>query len=1050
MQKATWHFILYIVLLTLWSCDAGNDWENESVVEINKERARATSIPFSDEASALTGDFDSSVFHQSLNGLWKFNRVAKPADRPLYFYADTFDMSSWKPITVPSNWELQGYGIPIYTNFTYPFPKNPPYINHNDNPVGSYKTTFTVPGHWESRPVFIQFDGVSSAFYIWVNGQKIGYSEDSRSPAEFNITPYLKKGENTLAVEVYRWSDGSYLEDQDFWRMSGIFRNVFLYSPHQVHIRDFFVHTELDDALNDASLQIEVDMRNLSPEDAVDFSIEMKLFHGTNGTDPILSQQGIFSLDAENEKQVKLEAPVAAPDKWSAETPNLYTAVLTMKNGQGEVIDIRSCKVGFRKVEIKGGQLLVNGKAIYIKGVNLHEHDPVLGHAITEEIMIKDIMLMKQNNINAVRTSHYPHTPRWYALCDQYGLFLVDEANIESHGMGYAADETLANKRSWKKAHMDRTERMVERDKNHPSVIIWSLGNEAGNGTNFVATSEWIKERDPTRPVQYQQAKEKPYTDIVSPMYRSIEEVVAYAEKEQTRPYIMCEYAHAMGNSVGNLKEYWDVFEKYKHLQGGFIWDWVDQGLKKQAPDGTFFFAYGGDFGDTPNDSSFCINGIVNPDRNPNPSLHEVKKVYQYIKIYPVDLAQGKLKVKNVYDFVSLDFLNVHWQLSANGEEVFDGELPMMTLAPGVEDIIQLPVDNLEKQPGTEYHVKLIFSLREDMPWATKGHIVAWEQFQLPGIKPKEAVLAPIATGRLAFNTTDEDYIISGKTFAYKVSRQLGALVSYQLMGQELLLSPLVPNFWRVPTDNDLGNKMPVRLDAWKKSAPERKLESLTAESLADGSIHLKAAYKLGSKTATYKNLYKFLPDGDITIDVELHVADSMPEIPRIGMQMVLAGSYDQLKWFGRGPHETYWDRKTGAAVGVYHGTVLENISTYIKPQENGNKTDVRWVSLTNVEGLGIKAKGAPLLNVSAWPYTMENLQKALHTYELPFEDMVTVNLDLQQTGVGGDNSWGKKAHPQYLLTEKNYSYSFTLSPVYKGNSMKAPNISLAKKGVKL
>ncbi len=623
-------------------------------------------------------------------------------------------------------------------------------------------------------------------------------------------------------------------------------------------------------------------------------------------------------------------------------------------------------------------------------------------------------------------------------------MFLVDEANIESHGMGYHKDSTLANESSWKKAHLDRTERMVERDKNHPSVIIWSLGNEAGHGKNFEYTSDWIHKRDPSRPVQYQQAKEKSYTDIVAPMYRTIEQVVEYAEKEQSRPLIMCEYAHAMGNSVGNLKDYWDTFEKYKHLQGGFIWDWADQGIKKQAPDGSFYFAYGGDFGDTPNDSSFCLNGIVNPDRKPKPSLYEVKKVYQYIKVFPVNPEQGIFKVRNVYDFISLDFLDVSWQLTANGNIIQNESLPGLSTLPGKETFVKLLYKNLEVEPNTEYLVKLIFSLKKDCLWAHKGHVVAWEQFNLPVNQPFIAINDPLQE-KLSLETNPHSYIISGKNFSYSINRKEGSLESLKVAGKELLLSPLVPNFWRAPTDNDLGNNMPVRLGLWKHAAARREVKRINAEKLNEGSVQVTVEFELSAENTNYKNIYVFNGNGSLEIETFLNANEDLPDIPRIGMQMVLPGEFKNISWYGRGPQETYWDRKTGAAVGLYSGTILENIHNYIKPQENGNKTDVRWMSITNESGVGLSAVGMPLINFSAWPYSLRELQKAIHTYELPFDDFVTLNLDYQQMGVGGDNSWGKLTHAEYTLPAKSYNYKFKLTPLF-GNGNSSPKIVSQKK----
>ncbi|MFX1533250.1 MAG: glycoside hydrolase family 2 TIM barrel-domain containing protein, partial [Promethearchaeota archaeon] len=606
-----------------------NDWENPKILGRNKEAAHCTYIPYADTQTALKNDPLQSPFYLSLNGRWKFCWVKKPADHKLDFYKDNFDVSQWVDIIVPGNWELQGFGIPIYTNVIYPFPADPPHIPHDWNPVGSYRRTFTISNSWKDRQVFLHFGGVSSAMYVWLNGEKVGYSQGSKTPAEFNITEYLRKGENVLAVEVYRWCDGSYLEGQDFWKISGIERDVFLFSTPQVHIRDFFVRGDLDDNYIDGMLKVTVNVRNYLPDVSGKHYVHIDLLDTDNKSvfETLTKEANIRNAD---KITIHFEQFVKKPAKWSAETPKLYSMLISLSNESGLITEVVSCKVGFRKVEIKDAQLLVNGIPIIIKGVNRHEHDPVTGRTVTEKLMIKDIQLMKQFNINAVRTSHYPNVPRWYELCDKYGLYVVDEANIESHGMGYDPEDTLGNNPDWKEAHLDRTIRMVERDKNHPSIIIWSLGNEAGDGVNFEATYKWIHERDSSRPVQYEQAIEGPHTDIVCPMYSRIEQLEEYANKEQNRPLIMCEMLHAMGNSVGNMQDYWDVIEKHKVLQGGFVWDWVDQSFLKVDEDNMRYWAYGGDMGDDIvfNDGNFCINGLVQADRAPHPHLWEVKKVY--------------------------------------------------------------------------------------------------------------------------------------------------------------------------------------------------------------------------------------------------------------------------------------------------------------------------------------------------------------------------------------------------------------------------------------
>ncbi len=1017
------------------------DWENPEMIGQNKEAAHCTLMPYPDVASALVGTREASPFHKSLssatgNGNWKFNWVKKPAERPKDFYKPDYDVNSWKEIPVPSNWELYDYGIPTYTNAAYPFAPvnpNPPHIPHDDNPVGSYRTEFAIPSNWKGREVFLHFDGVRSAFYLWINGTKVGYSQGSMTPAEFNITRYLREGKNILAAEVYRYSDGSYLEDQDTWRLSGIYRDVYLFSTPKVHLRDFFVRCDLDEQYRNAVLKVTAKVRNYAEKAAKAHSIVVTLLDvGGNpiGSDPMMSMS-IDGIGADVEVVMEMQGKVSNPLKWTAETPNLYIVLLALKDASGKTIEVEQCNFGFRKVELKGGQLLVNGKAVLFKGVNRHEHDPDHGRAIPLSRMLQDIKLLKQNNINAVRTSHYPDDPKWYEICDKYGLYLIDEANIESHGIGYRPDRTLGNKLEWKKAHMDRTIRMVERDKNHASVIIWSLGNEAGDGTNFKATSAWIHQRDPSRLVHYERCGRRPHTDIVCPMYARIERLVKYASVERKRPLIMCEYAHAMGNSVGNLQDYWDTIEKYKHLQGGYIWDWADQALRKKTTGGVEFWAYGGDYGDIPNDDNFLCNGIVQPDRKANPSLYEVKKVYQYIKVEPVDLVNGKVRIRNKYDFLSLDFADILWELTADGELLQRGELPKMSLSPKKAQDVTVPFSKPELKAGAEYWLKIIFALAEEMLWAERGHVVAWDQFKVPFDVAAIPATDVDGMAELKLKQSGEAVTVTGDDFKITIGKKTGAIESFKFKDVELVKKPLIPNFWRVPIDNDKGNDMPNRLSVWRQAGPDRTINEVSVEQLKPEVVRIAVRASLPAGNCDYRSIYTVYGSGDVVVENSLEKPENvnLPNLPRFGMQMAMPGEFNRMVWYGRGPHETYWDRKSGAAVGVYSGQVKDLIHDYIRPQENGNRTDVRWVVLTNEEGVGLLAVGMPLLSVSAWPYTMWDLEKARHIHELPRRDSITVNLDYKQMGVGGDNSWGAMTHPEYTLPAGPYSYSFRLRP---------------------
>ncbi|MBN2137078.1 MAG: DUF4981 domain-containing protein [Sedimentisphaerales bacterium] len=1015
------------------------DWENPAVVGINKEPGHCTLAPYGDTQSALAGQWEASPFYKSLNGDWKFNWAIKPADRPVDFYKVDYNDADWKKIPVPSNWQMHGYGRPIYLNMRYPFPANPPYIPHDYNPVGSYRRTFTTPSDWNGREVFILFEGVKSAFYLWVNGHKVGYSQGSMTPAEFDITRYLRPGDNTLAVEVYRWSDGSYLEDQDMWRLSGIYRDVFLFSTPKVHIRDFFVRCDLNENYKNGTVMIRPKIASYTTEDLKGWTVQAQLYDDKDRPvfEKALSRDvpGIVNEQYPQRDNVKfalMEGKAAEPKKWSDEFPNLYTLVLTLKDAKGDIVEAESCRVGFRKVEIKDGQLFVNGKSVKLFGVNRHEHDPDHGRAIPVSRMIQDIKLLKQNNINAVRTSHYPDHPRWYELCDEYGIYLIDETNLESHGLkGY-----LSNVAGWHTAFVERAIRMVERDKNHPSVIFWSLGNETGCGPNHAAMSAWIKEYDPTRPIHYEGAAGSPkdywYVDMISRMYARIPEIIRIAtETIDDRPMVLCEYAHAMGNSVGNLKEYWDAIRSHKRLIGGFIWDWADQGLRKTSKDGKEFWAYGGDYGDNPNDGNFCCNGIVQPDRKPNPSLHEVKKIYQRIWVEPADLLAGKIRIRNEYEFRDLSFVEIRWELTGNGKVLQEGTLAEVPIGPDETREVVVPFEKPQAEAGTEYWLKVTSVLAEDSAWASKGYTVAWDQMQIPFEVPQSEAIDISKMVPVMLEESDEAITARTKVIEIRLGRDSGALESFKFAGKELLAGPLVPNFWRPPIDNDNGNGMPRRLGAWRQAGPKRKVVSVKAEQLKPQVVRItvQATLPVGNDSK-YTSIYTIYGSGDLVVESSIEPAgEGAPDLPRFGMQMQIPGEFSTMSWFGRGPHESYWDRKTSAAVGLYSGPVTEQVHLYVRPQETGNKSDVRWVSLTNGFGVGLLAVGAPLIDVSAWPWTMEELENAKHISDLSPGKTITVNLDYRQMGVGGDDSWGARPHPEYTLPARPYSYRFLLRP---------------------
>lgn len=1258
-------FVLVGFLAACFVCTASAqekpDWENLDVISINKEAPHATLTVYDDPAEAAKYNRADSPYMKMLNGTWKFNWVPKPADRPLDFWKEDYDTSKWDDIPVPSNWQVLGYGIPIYVNIRYPWsPTDPPNIPDDNNPVGSYKKTFTVPADWDGREIFLHFDGVESNAYVWINGKKVGYSQGSRTPAEFNITSYVKPGENTLAVQVFRWCDGSYLEDQDFWRLSGIFRDVYIFSTPKTHVRDYWAFAGLTDDYKNGTLDVSAKIVNYG-EKASSGKIEAQLYETTIGDptpvgDPISAD---FTVKPGEEVDVKVGDEIYKGIKtWTAETPNLYTVVIKTIGADGKTLEAIPVRIGFRTVEIKNSQVLVNGQPVLFKGADRHEHDPDTGHYVTRESMISDIKLMKQHNLNAVRTSHYPNTPEWYDLCDEYGIYLVGEANIESHGMGYGA-KSLAKDPAWGESHLDRGRRMVERDKNHPSIIFWSMGNEAGDGINFENLYKWIKARDPSRPVQYERTGT--WTDIYCPMYASPQNVASHGQRGGGKPLILCEYAHAMGNSCGNMWLYWDAIYKYPNLQGGFIWDWVDQGLRKKIPQvieqtlkdkspagltakvvgeivevdgkkglqgyatlpevdqldirkagltleavvnitnrgdennpfilkgdmqfglkmqkaklqcfivkpgggwvtldadppegfydawhlvtgvydgkelaiycdgkkigsmeyegqinhsaypvnigrnseltervliGTIastriynralsadeiaaadrgpdsgpvlwldfdeieapavdeskaqgtFFAYGGDYGPpgTPSDGNFCMNGLITADRIPHPSLLQVAKVYQPIQVKEVDLKEGQIEVWNRNFFTNLSNLDATFTILINGNPVTTEKFDVADIQPGEKKTIQLPDLSSEVsnkcqaaiEQGGELILQVDFKLAADTPWADAGHRVAWEQIPIiipedsPQVKKQQPPLPTFSS------VTDEDgqiviasrIALRGRGFSVAVDKTTGMITSLKAGDTELIQTGPKPDFWRAPIDNDRGNRMAGRCGTWRTAGDNWKVESVKFKELNQATIQITVDGSLPEQGADCDLVYTILGSGDVLIDMSYKAGSKkLPEIPKVGLQMRLPGGFENVAWYGRGPHETYCDRKD-APVGVYESTVDGLFVDYSEPQENGNRTDVRWVTLTNDDGTGLMAAGSPLLSVTAKHYETADFENVRHNWMIDKRDYIVLNLDLRQMGVGGDNSWGAHPHPQYKLTEPEYSYRVRLHPITKG-----------------
>jgi beta-galactosidase len=1038
-----------------------NDWQNPSVIDRNKERGHATLMVYVDERTALAGDREGSPYFKLLNGDWLFNWAPTPDSAPAGFYREDFDAGKWDTIAVPGNWQLQGYGRPIYVNWGYTFPQNgvprvdprvvknyplPP-IPDDDNPTGSYRRTFTIPQSWEGRRVFILFDGVDSAFHLWVNGQEVGYSQDSRLPAEFDITPYVRPGENTLAVRVYRYSDGSYLEDQDMWRLSGIYRDVYLWAAPPVHVRDFFVRTELDEAYKDATLKVTAKVCNYGEQDAEGYTLELALFD--EASQRIEEMAVEVAVKVGGEVSLDLEQAVANPKKWSAEYPHLYTLLITLKDTAGQVLEVERCSVGFRQIEVKDGQVHINGTPVLFKGVNRHEHDPNTGHVDSIDSMVEDILLMKRFNFNAVRTCHYPDDPRWYDLCDRYGIYLVDEANIETH----AVVEKLTNDPIWAAAFVDRGARMVERDKNYPSIIMWSLGNESGSGPNHAAMAGWMHDYDPTRLVHYEGAtgwggrytgpEDAPYVDVVSVMYPTLEKLDQLAQiPGETRPIVMCEYAHAMGNSCGNLREYWEAVEKYARFQGGFIWDWADQGIRQTTPAGVEWFAYGGDFGDDPNNGPFCLNGVLFPDRHIQPAMWECKKVQQPVKVEPVDLLAGEVRIVNGYHFSDLSHLDIAWDLVADGEVLQAGQLSRLDTPPGGSAVVKVPFASPELKPGTEYWLALSFTLAQDSPWAEAGHEVAWEQFQIPFDVPQAPALRVADMPTLEMEETAAGVTVRGVDFRLVFDKQTGTPSSWQHAGRELLARGPLLNVWRALTDNDRGGWRKRSVDDWLAAGLDRLQHQVRAVEVIqvqpqvtriEISSHVCAPDRADGFDCAYT--YTVYGSGDVVLDTRVMPVGTLPHLPRVGLQMALPGGYETFTWYGRGPHETYVDRKAGAQIGVYVGSVDEQYVPYVVPQENGNKTDVRWVALTDAGGAGLLAVGESLLEVSAHHFTTQDLEKAQHTCELERRGEITLNLDCKQSGLGGA-SCGPSTLPQYLISPEEMRFSVRLRPLEAGSSL--------------
>ncbi len=1030
--------------------------ENEQILGINKEQAHATLMPYASLQEALVAKRHASTLCRSLNGSWKFNWVPRPEERPVDFYKPDFDVSTWKEIPVPSCWQVLGYGTPYYRNYGYTFQRDwprvmsePPenYTAYKErNPVGSYRRDFEVPAQWKDRRIFITFDGVDSAFFLWINGQKVGYSVNSRNAAEFDITPYVKPGKNMVAVEVYRYSAGSYLEDQDMWRLSGIFRNVTLWSSPQVHVRDFFLKTDLDAQYRDATLGAVLKVKNYGAQASSACTASIELFDRQGKPMPGLTAEAkVPGLAPGAEVAVMLSLKVANPARWTAETPNLYTTVLTLKSGS-QTTEILSSRTGFRKVEIKGPIFTINGVPVKLKGANRHENWPDTGHYVSEERMIRDLEVLKQCNCNHVRTCHYSDDPRWYELCDEYGIYLCAEANVESHGYGYGP-QSLSNPKSWEAAHVDRNVANVESFKNHASVVLWSLGNEAGQGPNFLAALRAVKALDTSRPVHYERfgtGSDNP-ADIDSQMYTHPDTVVRIGQStDRTKPFYLCEYAHAMNNSMGSIGEYNDAFDKYPNLMGGAIWEWEDQGIWNRRDPKRQFLAYGGGFGEVPNDHYFIHKGVVFSDRSPKPHYPEAKHAYQWIGIEPGDLAAGlrpgeaglrpggagQVKIRNKYAFITLDGFRGSWTVAEDGRTIDRGSLKPLDLAPGTDTTITIPVKKITPVPGAEYLLRVSFTLAKDQLWAKAGYEVASAQFRLP-IEARTSAADTTKSKPIKLEQTEAQITVSGERFAVTFDKTDGSISKLVRDGVNLLTTGGGPklHLWRAPHQTD---------DMWAYRSwtaagltdLQRTTVRLAAEqsepSVARVEIVVKGEGKAGF-SVIHSAQYTLSGDGSIGVDNAVTFQGRRLPLARMGVRMVLDARLNQFTYFGRGPMENYADRKRGFDVGVYSSTVREQMTGYAKPMECGNHEDVRWAALggKGMPGLLVRA-GADPMQVSALPYTDEVMTPIEYSVDLPASTSTVLCLSSRTLGVGS-NGCGPRPLEQYIVYSDPATFSYVL-----------------------
>lgn len=1046
------------------------DWENTSVNEMNREPARHALVP---------GE------KLSLNGSWRFNWVPEPSVRPLEFYKTTFDDAAWKNLEVPCNLELKGYGTPIYVSAGYPFLIDPPRVTtapdktyttfKERNPVGSYRKWVEMPSNWNNRQVFIRFEGVSAAFYLWVNGERVGYSEGSMEPAEFNITSYLKNGRNLFAVEVYKYCDGSYLEDQDMWRLSGIYREVCLYSTASARIRDLGIRTIPDAQYQKFTLELNPELAVFDQSDLAGWTLEAALYDAdgtmvldkplTQDAEPVLNKAHKSAVLNQRTPQRGMPAfawmtATLTPHPWTAETPYLYSLQLKLKNPAGEVVETLHSKVGFRSVEVSHGQVLVNGKPVRLRGVNRHEFDPDFGHSMTMERMVQDITLMKQANINAVRCAHYPNDPRWYELCDQYGLYVMDESNLEEHGLR----GQLASNPEWAASFMDRAVRMAVRDRNHPSILFWSLGNEAGYGPNFAAIATWLKTYDPTRLIHYEGAQGKgkefrlgatsnvdndPATvDVISRFYpKTMDEYLnppkagdAVSEraenarwerllelaqdKNDNRPVMTSEYAHSMGNALGNLREYWEEMYSNPRMLGGFIWDWVDQGIRRTAANGKSYFAYGGDFGDRPNSGAFCFNGIVFSDRTYSAKYPQLKKIYQPFDLRLIKWMPQTVQVLNRNHFQDLSAYECRWEVVSNGKTLESGTIALSSVLPGDSAMVVIPAQKTSK----ECSLKVSLHLKQDELWANKGFEVGFESFWLE--KREKVLKTHDKDASIQVVQTDSMLVVNGKTFRMAFEKNAKALTSWVVNKRELLVQGPVLQAYRAYTDNDKGFGNWLAKD-WKNAGLDQlqaKLQGFKILEQSKNKLRLEVQVAYSGKIL-HEAVYTIYGDGTLQLENRFVPTAELPVLPRLGIGMHLTAELEHLQWYGRGPWENYADRKDATPMGLWTSTVTEQYVAYPRPQECGNKEDATWLSLSDAKGKGLKVVAADKMSFSALHYTVQDLEKAKNTWELEARKAVVLSLDAFQLGLG-NSSCGPGVLKKYAPAEGTHTLTVTLNPI--------------------